>query len=53
MRGPSGLIENAMVGLKVRLLSFAHDAQNGGHGSVAMGQDGAGEEDLGVLPNGP
>jgi len=51
-RGPRGPIEDAMIGLKLWGIREPHDTQNRGDGSVARGEDGAGEEDFGMWPNG-
>ncbi len=51
-RRPNGSIEHALIGLKVRLIGFSHDAKNRGHRSVAGSKDSTGEEEFGMLPNG-
>ena len=44
-RGPNGAVENAMIGLKMRLIGFAHDAKNRGHSPGAGCKDGTGEKE--------
>ena len=39
-----------MVGLEVGLVAEAHDAQGGGDGALPGSENGADEQDLGMLP---
>ncbi len=50
-RRPLRAIEHAMVILKMRIITLAHDTQAGGHGAFAESQNRADQQDLRMFPN--
>ncbi len=44
-------VEHTMIVLKLGLVVQAQDAQSAGHGADAGGEDGANDENFGVVPD--
>lgn len=47
---PGGTAQHAMIGLEIALACEPHHSEHGGYGASAAGQNGAEQEDAGVLP---
>jgi hypothetical protein len=49
--GPGGTVEHTMIILELRLVVQAQDAQSAGDGADAWCEDGANDEDFGIVPD--